>query len=91
MPVPQQGQGVLCNHQLFVGRHDVDWDAAVGARNPRSVTGILDRINGHSEPFEPLGDPRPDTDGIFADACGEDKPVESLQGGCQQPGMKPTR
>ena len=88
MPAPQQRQCVLRNHQLFIGRHDVDGNAAVRAGYPRSVTGVLNRIKRHAEPFEPFRDPCPDAGGVFADPCGEDEAVETLQGSRQHSGVK---
>ena len=36
MPVPQQRQCVLRDHELFIGRHDVDRNSAARARYPRA-------------------------------------------------------
>ena len=58
MSIPQQRQCVLRNHQLFIGWHDVDGDAASRARYPQRVLGIACRIERYSEPFEPLRNPR---------------------------------
>ena len=77
-----------CNHEFFIGRHDIDRNLAVRARYPKAVASVLDRVEGYPQPFEPLRDPRPNADGIFADACGEDETIEALQRCCQHSGLQ---
>ena len=60
MSVPQQRQCVLRDHEFFIGRHDVDRNAAVRAGYPRGMARILDRIKRHTEPFQPFRNPRSD-------------------------------
>jgi hypothetical protein len=64
VPIPQQRQCVLGNHE-FISRHDVDRDLAIRARDPPRVTGVLGRVERHPEPLEPLGKPCPNADRIF--------------------------
>ena len=78
---------MLRDHQLFIGRHDVEGNAAVSARDPRGMTGVLKRIS-DAPAIQPLRDPCPDADGVFADPCGKDKTIEALQGSRQQSGIK---
>ena len=74
MPIPQQRQCVLGNHE-FISRHDVDRDLAIRARDPPRVTGVLGRVERHPEPLEPLGKPCPNADRIFTDTCGAPQPT----------------
>src|SRR6185436_20579505 len=74
---------MLCDHELFIGRHDVDRNLTASARYPTAVSSVLDRVERHPEPLEPLRDPCPNADGIFTDACGEDKAIDTLQRRCQ--------
>ena len=88
MPIPQQRQCVLGNHEFFIGRHDVDRDLAIRARDPPRVTGVLGRVERHPEPLEPLRNPCPNADGIFTDACGEDETIDTLQCRGQHSGLQ---
>ena len=88
MSIRQQRQCMLRNHQLFIGWHDVDGDAASRARYPQRVPGIAFRIERYPEPFQPLRNPRPNADGVFPDARGEDEGVKALQGSRQHSGLK---
>ena len=89
--VHEQRQRVPRNHQLFVGRHDIDRNAAVGARYLQRVPGVRVGIERDAEPSEPLGNARADAGRVFADAGGEDEGVEALQGGRQHSGVERRR
>ena len=52
---------LLRDHQLLVGRDDVDRNAAAGTRYQARVAGILGLVERHTKPPQLIGDTRPDT------------------------------
>jgi len=55
---------MLRNHQLFIGRHDTDRNAAVAPRYPQSCC-VVYGVEQDAEPGEPLPDAQPDVAGIL--------------------------
>lgn len=72
---------MLSDHQLLVGRYDVDRNAAVGIGYQARVAGILGRIERNTEPPQLIGNARPDMRRIFSNAGCEDESVQPLQRG----------
>src|SRR6185312_721481 len=81
-PAPQQRQSVLSDHQLFVGRNDID-RRGFGTRDHECMAAVLDGIERNPQPADTLGDACADKFRIFANTCGEDQGVNTLQGGSE--------
>src|SRR5579884_4058898 len=79
---------MLGNHALFVGRNDIDGDAAVRPRYLQPVPRILMEVERDAQPLQLVGDPRANACRVLADAGGEDKGVEALQCRREHAGIK---
>ena len=80
------------SHELdgrtYAGRYDVDGNTAIRPRYLHRMAGVACGIERHTEPFEPLRNPCPDTDGVFANTSGKDERIKALQGGRQHSGLE---
>jgi hypothetical protein len=84
---PQQRHRMLGDHQLFIGRHDIDRQR-FGARDPQRMAGVLRRIKRDPEPSKPFRDPGADAHRVFANAGRENESVDTLQCCGQHPGIQ---
>ena len=76
------------DHQLFVGRDDVDARSRCRARYQRSSRGIGGSVELDAKPGKLLGDAARIAGRVFADAGGENKRIESAERRRQHPGCK---
>src|SRR5689334_20148 len=88
MASPHDLQSMTCDHQLFVGRDDIEPDPAVATGDFLPVRGIGNGIEDGTEPSQPLRDPCTEPDGILADSCREHEGVDPAQGCGHHSGMQ---
>src|ERR1700755_811495 len=88
LAIHEQRQRVLCDHQLFIRRYDVNRNPAVGPRYFRGMAGIQRWVECNAEPGPLLGDAGTDAARIFADSSGEHEAVDALQGGGEHAGIE---
>src|SRR3981189_1021136 len=86
--VQQQRQCMLRDHQLLVGRYDVDRNTAVGTGYQARVAGILGLVERNTKPSQSIDDARPDTYRVFPDTGCKDESVQPLQRGRKHAGVE---
>src|SRR3981081_292390 len=86
--VQQQRQCMLRDHQLLVGRYDVDWNTAVGTGYQAHVAGILGLVERTTQPSQFIDDAGPDTCRVFPDTGCKDESVQPLQRGRKHAGVE---
>ena len=74
-------QGVLCDHQFFIGGDDPDRCAAVWSGNLGAAGGIGRRVEFHAEPGVLGADRRAHWGRVLADAGGEHQGVRAAEHG----------
>ena len=76
------------DHQLLVGRHDEEGDAARRRRDARRAGVVGTGIELGTEPGEALGDASADRGGVLPDPRREDEGVEAVERGREQSGQQ---
>ena len=83
-----ESQRMSRNHQLFVGRHDIKADTAVGRRDACLPAPLACRVELGAEPGEPIRDALADQDRVLADAGGKDEGVDPAERRRQHSGIQ---
>src|SRR5712671_5022698 len=79
---------MLRDHQLLVGRYDVDRNTAVGTGYQARVAGILGLVERNTKPSQSIDDARPDTYRVFPHTGCKDESVQPLQRGRKHAGVE---